>query len=172
MKKLIKALIKTIDMAKPVLIQLSDQQFTDTSLPPYYSCIGTHFRHILDFYRCIDEGLATSEVDLTARHRNSEVEFSCGAAISHLEELRKKIKEWAVFPSDKKIWVTDDLGDGRQRLEYTFAALAAQANSHTIHHFALINFMLNQMGIAIAESGFGYNPTTPKQDNFNLTDLN
>jgi len=48
-------------------------------------------------------------------------------------------------------------------LKYTFIALLAQANSHTIHHYAIINYILDRLHIEMKDDSFGYNPTTPKQ---------
>ena len=48
-------------------------------------------------------------------------------------------------------------------LKYNFIALLAQANSHTIHHYAIINYILDRLHIEMKDDSFGYNPTTPKQ---------
>lgn len=59
--------------------------------------------------------------------------------------------------------VIDDLGMGKIEISYTFGALLAQAKSHTIHHYAIINYILDRLGVTVSDSEFGYNPTTPKQ---------
>ena len=61
------------------------------------------------------------------------------------------------------VLVTDDLGLGKVEIEYTFSSLLAQANSHAIHHYAIINYILNGLKINITDDNFGYNPTTPRQ---------
>ena len=58
--------------------------------------------------------------------------------------------------------VIDDLGMGKVKIKYNYASLLAQSNSHTIHHYAIINYILNQLKISIDDSNFGFNPTTPK----------
>ena len=52
-------------------------------------------------------------------------------------------------------------------MNYTFSALLAQANSHTIHHYAIINYILNSLNIEMTDEDFGYNPTTPKKASLN-----
>jgi hypothetical protein len=64
--------------------------------------------------------------------------------------------------------VTDDLGLGKVDVEYTYPSLLAQANSHAIHHYAIINYILNRLEITIMDESFDYIPTTPKPEaNFN-----
>jgi len=58
--------------------------------------------------------------------------------------------------------VSDDLGRGMIKAKYTLAAVLIQAHSHAIHHFASIGYIIHQLGIALPDEDFGYNPTTPK----------
>ena len=58
--------------------------------------------------------------------------------------------------------VSDDLGLGKIEMTYTLAAAFSQANSHTIHHYAIINYILDGLHINIGDPELGYNPTTPK----------
>ena len=168
MNDLIEALTSTLARTKYILNTLTDEQLTNSSISPYYSCIGTHIRHVLDFYRCIDQGLESNEVDLTARNRNSEIERSCAAAIQELDSVLERLENWRHDEPDRRIMVIDDLGNGKQHIEYTFASLAAQANSHTIHHYALINYMMDKIGVRLDDLSFGYNPSTPKPGEINL----
>ena len=65
------------------------------------------------------------------------------------------------FEMETTVSVTDDLGMGTIEIPYTYGALLAQANSHTIHHYAIINYIFDRLGIITNDSDFGYNPTTP-----------
>ena len=60
--------------------------------------------------------------------------------------------------------VIDDLGLGEVNIKYTLGAILAQANSHAIHHYAIINYILDRLGITIEDDTFGFNPTTPKTE--------
>ncbi len=59
------------------------------------------------------------------------------------------------------------LGLGKIEMTYTYDALFSQANSHTIHHYAIINYILDGLKIAFDDADFGYNSTTPKQASLN-----
>lgn len=153
--------LKTLKKSQILLDNISNAQLCDASVSPYYSSVGSHLRHILDFYDCILE-ISDKHVDLTARSRNKHVENDCDCAQSYLETIISKLSSSSCQAKDI-IRVTDDLGMGKTEIEYTYGALLAQANSHTIHHYAIINYILDSLGIVIKDSSFGYNPSTPKE---------
>ncbi|WP_318544244.1 hypothetical protein [Marixanthotalea marina] len=130
-------------------------------MPPYYSSIGSHIRHILDFYDCILAIDSNKQIDFTARSRNKEVENCCDKAIEYLNSIIERLK-CINYDLDDIVTVRDDLGIGAMDMPYTLASALSQANSHTIHHYAIINYIMSGLSISIDNSDFGYNPTTPK----------
>ena len=162
MNVIIQSTLKTLQKSQYLLNGLSDEQLCDASVSPYYSSIGTHIRHILDFYDCIFNVSSENKIDLTARSRNRDVESQCDCAKDYLEGIILKLKT-STINSNQLFLVTDDLGLGKTEIPYTYGALLAQANSHTIHHYAIINYIFDRLGITLNDSSFGYNPTTPKE---------
>lgn len=61
------------------------------------------------------------------------------------------------------IEVCDDMGLGSETAKYTLGAVLMQAQSHAIHHYASIGYLVYQVGIELPNSDFGFNPTTPKK---------
>lgn len=160
MNRIIQSTLFTLLKSEYLLNSLTDAQLCDSSVAPYNSSVGTHLRHILDFYDCI---FSSSEViDLTARSRNKEVERRCCSAKNYLNIIVERLKA-CNFNFDESVIVIDDLGMGRIEMNYTLAAVFSQANSHTIHHYAIISYILEGLGISFKDSDFGYNPTTPKK---------
>ena len=161
MNEIIASTLQTLQKSKSLLSSLSNEELANDSISPYYSSIGSHIRHIYDFYDCAlnfnDEG----EIDLTARKRNFSCESNCGLAVDYLDRLINKLRDLNI--TNNSIIVNDDLGCGKIKIEYTYSALLAQANSHTIHHYAIINYILDRLNITIEDNDFGYNPTTPKK---------
>ncbi len=153
--------LKTLQKAELLLHNLCDANLCDASVAPYYSSIGSHIRHILDFYNCIFNMNENLEVDLTARCRNTDVENQCHAASNYLNTTIEQLKSLDLDVASK-ITVIDDLGLGKTEMAYTYAALLSQANSHTIHHYAIISYIMNGLKIELEDCEFGYNPTTPK----------
>jgi hypothetical protein len=154
--------LKTLQKTEVLLENLTNDQLSNASVSPYYSSIGSHIRHILDFYDCIFSLNSDNQIDLTARSRNKNVECNCDCAKSYSKSVIDKLLA-STFNLNQSVLVIDDLGLGKTEIPYTFGALLAQANSHTIHHYAIINYIFDGLGIVINDSEFGYNPTTPKQ---------
>jgi hypothetical protein len=161
MRSIIGSTINTLRKTNILLDELSNEQLSNCSVPPYYSSIGSHIRHILDFYDCI---LSIEEdiVDLTNRKRDESVERYAESANIYLESVIERIKD-IPLELNKEINVIDDLGMGKIEIKYTFSSLLAQANSHTIHHYAIINYILNGLNLEFKDEQFGLNPTTPKK---------
>ena len=166
MNIIIQSTLKTLQKSKSILANLSDEDLCNTSVSPYYSSIGSHIRHILDFYDCVLNIDSENRVDLTARSRNKAVESHCENAMQYLQGIIEKLNN-CHFEVDHIVTVIDDLGLGKIEIKYTLGSLFAQANSHTIHHYAIINYIFDRLGIVINDDEFGYNPTTPKAINLN-----
>lgn len=145
-----------------LLHNLSESEYTNESIPPYYSSIGCHIRHILDVFSCIINGFEAKKVDLTKRERNQLVEQNIQFGIAYFEEIIFKICSFSEEDLQSEIILIDDLGLGKMEAKTTLAAVLIQAHSHAIHHFASIGYSIYQLGIELPDADFGYNPTTPK----------
>jgi len=162
MKRIIESSLLTLKKSKNILTQLSNEVLSDASVSPYYSSIGSHIRHIYDFYNCSLELTDSGKVDLTSRNRNLSVETCCDSAIEYYERIIDKLNRIdSVWKND--IVVIDDLGDGKIEMDYTFSALLSQATTHAIHHYAIIGYIMDRLNVTLEDSEFGYNPTTPKK---------
>lgn len=159
---IIQSTLSTLNKSQFLLVTLSNEQLGNLSVSPYYSSIGSHIRHILDFYACVFNE-TENQIDLTSRKRELEVEKCCDTAICYLDNIIDKLNNLNEVAIDREVYVIDDLGMGKMKIKYTFSSLLAQANSHTIHHYAIINYILDRLNIEMKDESFGYNPTTPKQ---------
>lgn len=164
MHLIIQSSIHTLSKSKTLLSSISNENLSNHSVPPYYSCIGSHLRHILDFYDCILEGLVSEKIDLTNRKRDERMHSDTNYAISNVDRVIKKLSKIDNYFLSKFYVVCDDLGMGKVEITYTLGAILAQANSHAIHHYAIINYILDRLGISMNDDTFGYNPTTPTKE--------
>nr|BFF38085.1 hypothetical protein BACT7_29470 [Tenacibaculum mesophilum] len=160
---MIAAIDKNLQRGIKLLEAISDEQYSDTSIPPYYSSIGANMRHILDVFTCIFNGLNKNCVDFSDRERNHLAEQKTASGIAYFNEVIEQLYCLKAEDFDKIISVTDDLGTGKVTANYTLSSALIQAHSHAIHHFASIGFIINQLGIELPDADFGYNPTTPKK---------
>lgn len=159
MKSIILSNLKSLEQTKSILSELSDEQLRNNSIEPYNSSVGSHLRHILDFYDCIFK-CENDIIDLTDRKRDSELESSVEKLTHYLDSVIERLQKYN-NEGHRKLVVFDDLGLGKTKIEYTYASIFAHANSHTIHHYAIINYILNGLKIYCKNNSFGYNPTTP-----------
>jgi uncharacterized damage-inducible protein DinB len=159
---MIEAIEKNLQRGIRLLEAITDEQYSDCTIPPYYSSIGNNMRHILDIFSCIFNGFHKDCVDFSDRERNELAQLKTEHGIAYFNSIIDKLKQ--VNPDDlnKIISVTDDLGMGKVTANYTLGSALIQAHSHAIHHFASIGFIINQLGIELPDPDFGYNPTTPK----------
>ncbi len=162
MKKLIISSIHhNLNNAIELLGKIDTTTYCDTSIGPYYSSIGSHIRHTLDFFDCIINGLDTNDIDLTARKRDEILSINKEAAKNRIHEIQETLLTYVDVNTDYLIHVTDDLGQGKVTVSYTIESILAHANSHAVHHYATVGYILDRLGIELKIPGFGYNPTTP-----------
>jgi len=159
---MIQAIIFNLQRGVKLISAIDDAQYSDSSIPPYYSSIGIHMRHILDVFDCIFNGLETKKVNLTARKRNELAEKKVAFGLQYFDQVIEKLESLQSTNLDVKVEVKDDLGLGMVTANYTLASALIQAHSHAIHHFASIGYVISQLGIQLPDSDFGYNPTTPR----------
>jgi len=164
---MIQAITHNLQRGVKLLNSIDDSQYSDISIAPYYSSIGGHMRHILDVFDCIFEGLETGKVDLVARKRNELAESKTAFGIAYFEKTITILNQLQNTDFNQMVEVTDDLGLGTITVNYTLSSALIQAHSHAIHHFASIGYIINQLGIELPDNDFGYNPTTPRNQELN-----
>jgi uncharacterized damage-inducible protein DinB len=154
------AIEKNLHRGIQLLKHLSDDEYADCSIAPYYSSIGNHVRHVLDVFSCIFDGLEGGIVDFSKREKDVLAETKRSVGLRYFEKTIQNLHNLKETNFHKKITIYDDLGCGKTAAEYTLGSALMQAQSHAIHHFATIGYIINQLNIALPVKDFGYNPTT------------
>jgi len=157
----ISAINNNLNNAISLIDAIDLNTYTDITVGPYYSSIGSHLRHALDFFDCIINGLQENDIDLTARKRDEIISTNPEAAKNHIREIQKQLASYVDVNTDYLLHVTDNLGEGKITIMYTLESILAQANTHATHHYAIISYMLQTLNVEVVISGFGYNPSTP-----------
>jgi len=161
---MIDAIEKNLYRGIQLLNCISDDEYNNTSIAPYYSSIGGHMRHILDVFDCIFDGLDSNNINLINRKRNELAENHTEYGIAYIEEIIQQLELIRNEDFNKIVMVTDDLGLGIISANYTLGGILIQAHSHAIHHFASVGYVISQLGIELPDVDFGFNPTTPKNN--------
>jgi len=160
---MIDAIEQNLNRGVQLLKNISEEEYRNTTIAPYYSSIGGHVRHILDVFDCVFEGLNSGNINLINRKRNLRVEQFTTEGIQYFEEIIVKLQQLNNEDFNKIVKVTDDLGLGVLTVDYTLGGILIQAHSHAIHHFASLGYIISQLGISLPDNDFGFNPTTPKK---------
>lgn len=158
---IISAVNANLNNAVALIDAISEKTYTDASVGPYYSSIGSHIRHALDFFDCIINGIQHNDIDLTARKRDEVISTDKEAAKNHIYSIQQQLQAFVDVNTDYLLNVTDNLGTGKVTILYTLESVLAQANTHAVHHYAIISYMLQTLDVLIEIPGFGYNPSTP-----------
>jgi len=161
---MIDAIEKNLNRGIQLLNCISDDEYSNTTIAPYYSSIGIHMRHILDVFDCVLVGLESNNINLINRKRNELAENFTEYGISYFENIIQRLKLIRNEDFNKIVGVTDDLGLGIISANYTLGGILIQAHSHAIHHFASVGYVISQLGIELPDVDFGFNPTTPKNN--------
>jgi uncharacterized damage-inducible protein DinB len=161
---MIDAIEKNLHRGIQLLNCISDDEYNNATIAPYYSSIGVHMRHILDVFDCVFDGLESGSINLINRKRNELAENYTQHGIAYYKEILRRLKLLENADFNKIVMVTDDLGLGIVSANYTLGGILIQAHSHAIHHFASVGYVISQLGIALPDIDFGFNPTTPKKN--------
>ncbi|APZ48126.1 hypothetical protein BW723_10675 [Polaribacter reichenbachii] len=160
---MIAAIEQNLQRGIKLLTTISDDEYANNTIPPYFSSIGCHVRHILDVFSCVLNGFDDKKIDLTLRERNEYIELKTASGIAYFELILQKIKLLSNDDLQTEVIITDDLGKGKVSSKSTLGAVLMQTQSHAIHHFASVGYIVNQLNIELPDSDFGYNPSTPKK---------
>ena len=118
--------------------------------------VGSHLRHVLEFYECFLDGLDASQIDYDARKRDDLIERSRHVAAAKICTILRRL-EALTFLADHMLEVRVENGDGY--LGSSVGRELQALSSHTIHHFALIAVTLRLHGIQV-DPNFGMSPST------------
>jgi hypothetical protein len=126
--------------------------------------LGTHYRHVLDHFLCLAEGIRTGQVNYDQRRRNPQLESSVTCARLVTEVL---IDEFGGLSSEilqRDCAVTYSVGYGETETEAVRSNLAREVMfcvGHAIHHYAILRILSAGVGVKLPYE-FGVAPSTLK----------
>jgi hypothetical protein len=150
-----------LQQALDLLDSLDEPTYTECRPPFYSSGIGDHLRHIIEHYQCFAAGLPAARIDYDGRQRDKLISGSRSYAASVIESVISKLGE--VADSDCPVRVRLDgsscEGDADPWSESTVRRELQFLQAHTVHHYALIAFILRLQGTEPSPE-FGVAPST------------
>ena len=158
-KELVQVNIGWLRQALTLVDQMDDETFSTSppGLAPHR--VGSHLRHVLEFYECFLDGLETSRIDYDARKRDESIERWRHAASTSIRSIISRLEEVSSFEGDWELAVRMENADEDVYLISSVARELQALSSHTIHHFALIAITLRLHGLEV-DPDFGMSPST------------
>ncbi|WP_422135566.1 DinB family protein [Endozoicomonas sp. ALD040] len=141
--------INTLSELESVLLHLSVEQYKkSTSLSS--SSVGTHVRHIIEFYHCFFKGLDYGAIDYDNRPRNQLLEESIEQAMDYLKNLHILLgsQDMSHYPETVSVVAVTNSGSPIETSSSIIRELLFLQN-HTTHHLALIALILTQEGVSL-----------------------
>jgi uncharacterized damage-inducible protein DinB len=139
--------ISILSQAEKLIEDINDTLYTQNDIPPFQSGIGKHMRHVLDFYAAFlnPPGDIT---DYDDRNRSVGLETDRRLALQAIHRIIDALGtlQNADHPVESK---NDDGGHRPEGFAYSRSSIGRELQflaSHTVHHFAMMAFILVQQG--------------------------
>lgn len=131
---------------------------------PWGSSIGAHYRHVLDHFLCLIEGLCDFQINYDHRSRNREIETSVDAARSTTQDLFEALAAISDGVLDRNCTVVYSVGYGNSTAQNVPSVVARELMfcvGHAIHHYAIMKLLCSLRAVALPYE-FGIAPSTLK----------
>jgi hypothetical protein len=126
------------------------------------SSLGSHYRHVLDHFFCLEEGIRTGQIKYDERRRNPEFERSVAQAHLATEGLIDKFRGLTADILRRECSVSYRVGYGECEVELVPSNLAREVMfcvGHAIHHYAILKLLCTDEGVELPYE-FGVAPST------------
>lgn len=157
---------EVLSQGETLLMALDDQAYATKIPAAFNASIGGHYRHCLDHFCSVFDGLDTGEIDYDNRKRDPRIENIREVALSHTRRLLRASEQLADWQLDRFTWA-------RSKVSYSTDVSPAASSTvgrefmycvvHTIHHYALVGVMCGMLDVPLPE-GFGVAPSTIKHN--------
>ncbi|MCB0534160.1 MAG: hypothetical protein KDD14_18295, partial [Saprospiraceae bacterium] len=134
------ALLAIIQQINQVIKQLIAEDYQRQLAEFEGNTLGQHFRHILEFFQCLEDGVKSGTVDYAARNRNPTYESRPDIATAAFEAFAHALP---TFDMQAPVLVRAEFGsDERPCYESTVGRELLFVYDHAIHHLAIIKIGL------------------------------
>jgi uncharacterized damage-inducible protein DinB len=145
-----------------LLNALSNEEYRRKLPSVFGSAVGEHYRHCLDHFQSLLQGLDADEINYDHRQRNPRIENDRDFALTETHRIRSAFASISAPFLDCPINVRSKVNyerDAAPSIGSTVGRELMYAVAHAIHHFALIAVMCRMLDVAVPV-GFGVAPST------------
>jgi hypothetical protein len=162
------AVISVLQQGCIFLDRVSDEMYSrpleDPAAEKPASSLGAHYRHVLDHFLCLAEGIRTGQINYDQRRRNAQVENSVTCARLVTEALIDELGGLSPEILQCDCTVVYSVGYGEADAEAVKSNLAREVMfcvGHAIHHYAILRLLCAGVGVTLPYE-FGIAPSTLK----------
>lgn len=153
-----------IQQMTDLLEKIEDEAFSQPLQLFNGSSIGQHFRHIVDFYGCLVQGVLDGRIDYANRQRDTRVETETAYAIEKLHQYARQV---TLMPEEKSVEIladfSSDFNEPRPVVLSTVGRELMYAYDHAVHHLAMIKMGLKAALPSVeVDPSLGVAPSTLK----------
>jgi len=144
--------------------RIGDERYARPLEGEFTASLGAHYRHVLDHFLCLAEGIRTGQVNYDERRRNPQLESSATYARLVTEGLIDELGDLSREIHQRECAVTYSVGYGETEAEGMSSNLAREAMfcvGHAIHHYAILRLLCAGVGVKLPYE-FGIAPSTLK----------
>ena len=158
------AIVEVLRQGESLLDSLGDEDYTRKLPAVFSSTIGGHYRHCLDHFQSLLQGLDADGINYDHRERNPRIESDRDFALA---ETHRILRAFGSIPAqflDSPINVRSKVNyelDAAPLIGSTVGRELMYAVAHAIHHYALIAVMCRMLDVPVP-AGFGVAPSTLK----------
>jgi uncharacterized damage-inducible protein DinB len=158
------AIAEVLQQGELLLNSLSDEEYTRKLPLVFGSTVGGHYRHCLDHFQSLLQGLDADEINYDHRERNPQTEKDRNFALTETGRILRGFASISTAFLDCPINVRSKVNyelDAAPLIGSTVGRELMYAVAHTIHHYALIAVMCRMLEVP-TPTGFGVAPSTLK----------
>lgn len=156
------AAVELLRQGEALLNAVNDDQYAQMIEPAFRASVGAHYRHSLEHFQLLLDGVEQGKVDYDSRRRDSMIETDRFAALNLTRELIGRIEILEIASMDAGMTAVCKVGysdESPRRAKSSFARELMYAVAHGVHHYALIGVMARLAGVVLPEH-FGVAPST------------
>jgi hypothetical protein len=158
------AIAEVLRQGESLLNSLSDGEYTRKLPAVFGSTVGGHYRHCLDHFQSLLQGLDADEINYDHRERNPRIENDRNFALAETQRILHSFGSIPMPFLDCPINVRSKVNyesDAAPLIASTVGREFMYAVAHAIHHYALISVMCGILDVSLPAS-FGVAPSTMK----------
>jgi hypothetical protein len=158
------AAVEVLRQGEALLLAIGDDNYTRKIRVAFNSAIGGHYRHCLDHFQSLLEGLDRDEINYDHRARDKRIETDREFALGETQRLIHACQSIAAPFLSCPIKVRGQVNYHASEAAVIGSTVGREimyAVAHCIHHYALIAVMCGLLDVRVPD-GFGIAPSTLK----------